>query len=71
MSPKQTKTDQSFPPSQTYSPWIDAYQTNPVHLTGTYTTHDGRRAITAHDDESLLPTHEALSHIYDLEERDN
>ncbi|MBZ0320547.1 MAG: hypothetical protein K8L91_29305 [Anaerolineae bacterium] len=68
MSPKQTNTSQNFPQSQTYSPWTDAYQTNPMHLNGTYSNQNGSKT-TPRDDESQTPTHEALSHIYDLDER--
>ncbi|GIK64015.1 MAG: hypothetical protein BroJett018_18090 [Chloroflexota bacterium] len=68
MSPKQTTTSQSFPQSQTYSPWTDAYQTNPMHLNGTYSNQNGSK-VTPREDESQSPTHEALSRIYDLEER--
>ncbi len=69
MSPKQTNTNQSFPQSQTYSPWTDAYQTNPLHLNGTYSNQDNHHTTTPHEDESQSPTHEALSNIYDVDER--
>ena len=70
MSPKRAGTHQSFPQSQTYSPWTDAYQTNPVHLNGTYSNQHGNHpSAKIHEDESLSPTHEALSNIYDVEER--
>ncbi|MBI5928883.1 MAG: hypothetical protein HY862_06220 [Chloroflexi bacterium] len=73
MSPKQTSTHQNFPQSQTYSPWTDAYQTNPVHVNGTYSNQNANRPSVnvheVHEDESLSPTHEALSNIYDVEER--
>ncbi len=68
MSPKQATIGQSFPQSQTYSPWTDAYQTNPMHLNGTYANPNGSKT-TPREDESQTPTHEALSHIYDLDER--
>jgi hypothetical protein len=70
MSPKKTNTYASFPESQTFSPWTDAYQTNPMHLNGNYSNgNSNQKQSSPQQDETQSPTHEALLHIYDFEER--
>ena len=49
--------------ADTFSPWTEAFQTNPLHREGSY----DRPRFTTNDAQA--PTQQALSAIYDPSER--
>ena len=48
----------------TTSPWTESFQTNPIHVTGSYSVE------YTHDSDAQAPTTEALTNIYDVTYRD-
>lgn len=62
MSPKNQQPQQSQQSAE-HSPWTECFQSNPLHRHGNYDTQSPE-----HND-AILPTRQALSAIYDTNER--